>query len=79
MEPQHTERIRYAAELANTSVSSFVVDAAVEKADRIIAATNETMVPADFFDSLLSSLDDAATIPALRKASSRARDSVKPR
>ena len=79
VEPERAERIRYAAELARTSMSTFVMDAAAEKTEQVIAASSETIVPAGFFDSLLASLDEGAAIPALRKASARARRSVKPR
>ena len=79
LEPQRAERIWYAAELTRTSVTSFVVDAAAEKAEQIIANAPETIVPADFFDSLIASLDEATSVAALRKASPRAHKSVKPR
>lgn len=79
VEPERAERIRYAAELARTSMSAFVMDAATEKAEQVIAASRETIVPAGFFDSLLASLDEAEPMPALRKASARAHRSVKPR
>lgn len=79
VEPDRAERIRYAAELSRTSMSAFVVEAAAEKAEQIIAESTETIVPSDFFDSLLAALDEAAVVPALRRASARARRSVKPR
>jgi uncharacterized protein (DUF1778 family) len=76
VEPKRGERIRYAAELEHTSVSAFITDAAAEKAERVIAEHRETVVPADFFDSLLDALDDKTPNPALRKAAKRARASV---
>jgi uncharacterized protein (DUF1778 family) len=79
VEPARAERIRYAADLAHTSMSAFVVDAAVEKAERVIAEHRETVVPSDFFDSLLAALDETTSVPALRKAAARARRSVKRR
>ena len=36
IDPERAERIRYAAELVHTSMSAFVVDAAAERAERII-------------------------------------------
>lgn len=79
VEPERAGRIRYAADLANTSMSAFVVDAAAEKAEQIIAEHRETTVPSEFFDSLLAALDEDTPVPPLRKAAARARRSVKRR
>lgn len=79
IEPERAERIRYAAELVHTSMSAFVVDAAAERAEQVIADHRETIVPAEFFDSLLEALDEGAAVPALRKAAGRARRSIKRR
>jgi uncharacterized protein (DUF1778 family) len=56
-EPEREERIRYAAELAHQSVSSFVLDAAADRADDLIAASSVTVVPDEFFDTLLDALE----------------------
>lgn len=79
IEPERAERIRYAARLTHRSMSAFVVDAASEVAERVIAEHRETIVPAAFFDDLLSALDDVKHVPTLRKAASRARRTVKRR
>jgi len=79
IEPERAERIRYAAELVHTSMSAFVVDAAAERAERVIADHKETIVPSEFFDSLLDALDEGAAVPSLRKAAGRARRSIKRR
>lgn len=76
VEPARAERIRYAAELSNTSMSAFVVDAAAQRAEDVIARHAETLVPADFFESLLSALDEGARVPALQKAAKRARRTI---
>jgi uncharacterized protein (DUF1778 family) len=49
-DPDRARRIRYAAELENRSISAFVLDAAVDRADEVIAAASTTTVPSDFFD-----------------------------
>lgn len=77
IEPDRAERIRYAADLAHTSLSAFVVDAASEKAERVIAEQKETVVPADFFDAWWSVVDKAS--PALRKGAAKAKRSVRAR
>lgn len=66
-------RIDRAAQLAGQSVSSFVVSAAVEKADQVIAESDVTSVPADYFDRLLASIDRADRAPRLTRAAKRAR------
>jgi uncharacterized protein (DUF1778 family) len=56
-DPERERRIRYAAELSRQSVSAFVLDAAGEKAERVIAASSATSVPSEFFDRLWEALD----------------------
>ncbi len=78
--PERAERIRRAAELTHQSLSSFVIDAAEEKAERVMLAHEETVVPSRFFDDLLAALDrTATTVPALAKGARRARKLVTPR
>jgi uncharacterized protein (DUF1778 family) len=56
-DPERERRIRFAAELSRQSVSAFVLDAAGEKAERVIAASTATTVPSEFFDQLWEALD----------------------
>lgn len=65
------ERIEQAASVSGVSVSAFVVGAAVERADEIVAATTTTVVPADYFDGLLTALDEPELAPRLAKAANR--------
>lgn len=57
IDPDSAERIRYASALEHTSLSGFMVAAAVERAERVIAEHAYTLVPADYFDRLLETLD----------------------
>ena len=51
-------------------VSAFVVDAAYERAERVIDEHRSTLVPSDYFDRLLAALDEAPhVIPELVAAS----------
>jgi len=75
LSPHERERIEQAASSAGLSVSAFMVDAAVERADEIIAAATTTVVPADYFDSLLAALDEPEPAPQLTKAAKRSRRS----
>lgn len=73
LSPDERARIERAASAAGLSVSAFMVGAAVERADEIIAATTTTVVPADYFDGLLAALDETEAAPRLAKAARRAR------
>jgi uncharacterized protein (DUF1778 family) len=68
-QPAREARIRYAAKLQNKSVSAFVLEAATEKAEDVIAATSVTVLPADFFDQLMAALDEPSKpMPRLARA-----------
>ena len=71
--PEQRAAIDRAAAREGVSRLAFVVTAAVEKAERMIADELTTRVPASFFDDLLAALDEAAPAPALARASQRAR------
>ena len=45
IDPESAERIRYASALEHTSLSGFMVAAAAEKAERVIAEHAYTLVP----------------------------------
>ena len=75
LSPDERERIKQAAATAGLSVSAFVAEIAVERADQIIAATTPTVVPADYFDDLLAAHDDSANAPRLAEAAKRSRRS----
>ncbi len=66
--PEERERIERAASVAGLSASAFIVSAAVERADEIIAEVTTTTVPADYFDELLKALDKPGAAPRLAKA-----------
>ena len=69
VEPATAERIRFATTLRHTSVSRFMVEAAAEKAEQVIADASYTEVPSDYFDRLLDALDaPPQAIPALRRS-----------
>lgn len=71
----HEERdtIRQAAELSHASLSSFMVSASLEKAERVLSWYRVTAVPSDYFDRLQASLDDPTAIPELERAAKTAR------
>jgi uncharacterized protein (DUF1778 family) len=78
-DPERERRIRYAAELQHQSVSAFVLVAAAERADQVIASASATVVPSDFFDQLWEALDATGEpSPALQRRA-RARRRVEQR
>ncbi|MFM8239695.1 MAG: DUF1778 domain-containing protein [Actinomycetota bacterium] len=63
--PEDRSRIERAAQLAGEPVTAFARAAAAERADRILREYEvTTVVPAEFFDEILSSLDAPARPPA---------------
>jgi uncharacterized protein (DUF1778 family) len=71
--PRDRARIDKAAALEGQSVSAFIVTAAAEKADQVIAARTTTVVPADYFDRLIAAIDRADRAPRLARAAKLAR------
>lgn len=69
-----TERkqIEQAAALAGESVSSFVVLAALDRADVLVREQASTVVPAAYFDRLVASLDEPDEAPGLARAARKA-------
>lgn len=68
--PEARARLEQAAAMPGASVSSFMSDAAVERADELTAQETTTIVPADYFDALLATLDEPDPAPRLAKAAS---------
>ena len=73
------QRIEHAANLVHESASDFVRTAAERRADEVLSKHDvATTVPADFFDQLLSALDeDPQPNPALARAGATARRIVR--
>lgn len=57
---RRAQRIRYAARLARQSLSSFMLSAAEDRAEEVIARATATPVPSRFFDELWTALDAPA-------------------
>jgi uncharacterized protein (DUF1778 family) len=66
--PAQREQIEQAAALAGESVSSFVVLAALDRADVLVRERASTVVPATYFDRLVASLDEPGEAPRLVQA-----------
>jgi uncharacterized protein (DUF1778 family) len=65
-------RLRAAAEASQQTLTEFVLGAAEERADEVLAS--RTVVPADYFDQLLAALDaPPEPMPVLSRAAKRQR------
>jgi uncharacterized protein (DUF1778 family) len=67
------KRIEQAAALAGEPVSAFVILAALDRAETVVTERASTVVPADYFDRLLSTLDEPDPAPRLARAARTAR------
>lgn len=73
LSPQDRERIERAASTVGLSVSGFLVGAAVDRADEVIATASSTRASSTFFDDLVAALDAPDPAPRLSAAAERAR------
>lgn len=73
---ERKRRLQLAADLAHESLTSFVLSAADERADRVITDSRSTVLPAEFFDAFFDSLAPEPT-PTLVKAATRHRRTVR--
>lgn len=73
-DPEAAERIRLAASATRKSVSAFVLDAANEAAERVMADQSTVMLPPEVIESFYRWLDTPAEeIPALTRLARRER------
>lgn len=63
-------RLQVAADLAHESLTAFVLSAADERAERVIAESRTTVLPADFFTAFFDQLAPEPA-PALRDAATK--------
>jgi uncharacterized protein (DUF1778 family) len=70
--PTQRKQIEQAAALAGESVSSFVVLAALDRADILVTEQASMVVPAAYFDQLVASLDKPDDAPRLARAAREA-------
>jgi len=73
---ERKRRLQLAADLRHESLTSFVLSAADERAEQVIADSRTTTLPGDFFDAFFDSLAPEPT-PALRAAARRIRQTVR--
>ncbi len=73
LDPNSEALIEQAAQVLHISSSSFMVDAAVDQAERVLARADHTMMPAEQFDALVASLDAPDNAPTLARVASAPR------
>ena len=66
------KQIEQAAVLAGESMSSFVVLAALDRAEILVTERASTVVPTEYFDELVASLDKPGDAPRLAHAAREA-------
>jgi uncharacterized protein (DUF1778 family) len=71
LSPEERERIERAARFEGRSLSSFMVDAAIERAEHVLTERTVTVVPADYFDRLVAALDEPDRVPRLERVAKR--------
>jgi uncharacterized protein (DUF1778 family) len=54
-------RLRAAASLVNESLTDFTLRPALDRADKVLAQADVTMLPAEQYDRLLAALDEPVT------------------
>jgi uncharacterized protein (DUF1778 family) len=72
-DPTSAANIALAAQLQHLSVSAFILQAAAGEAERLLARSDHTVMPAAQFDSIIASLDEPDEAPNLARAAARRR------
>lgn len=67
------DQILAAAEMVNETTSEFMRNAALDRADKILALSSRTLMPAEQFDALIESLDIADEAPNLAELAAEPR------
>ena len=58
--------VKKAAEIVGETVSVFVVTAARERAEKLVARSDRTIMPATQFDAMMAAFDDGVSNPKLQ-------------
>lgn len=75
-DPGREALLKRAAALNNQTLSSFILDAAEQRAEQIVADASTTVVPAAFFDELLDALARPAVPNAALRTAARRLDQL---
>lgn len=67
------EQISAAAQEVNETTSEFMRNAALDRADKILALSSRTLMPAEQFDAMIQALDTPDDAPNLEKLAAQPR------
>ncbi|NNH75902.1 DUF1778 domain-containing protein [Nocardia uniformis] len=70
---ERRSQIQAAAGVVGETEAEFVRNAAIQRADRILALSSRTFMPAEQFDAMIASLDIPDEAPALAAAAAKPR------
>lgn len=70
---QTHERINEAAEKVNETTSQFMRNAALDRADKILALSSRTLMSSEQFDAMITSLDTPDHAPNFEKLAAKPR------
>ena len=71
--PQSHDQISAAAEKVNETTSEFMRNAALDRADKILALSSRTLMPAEQFDAMIRALDTPDEAPELARLAAQPR------
>jgi len=71
--PQTHDQICAAAQRVNESTSEFMRNAALDRADKILALASRTLMPAEQFDAMIHALDEPDHAPHFEKLAAQPR------
>lgn len=77
VDPERHGVIQDAATRVQETTSDFVRRAAMDRAEKVLARADTTIMPAEQFDALLTSLDIPDSAPTLTRALSRPRGFIR--
>jgi uncharacterized protein (DUF1778 family) len=71
LDPAVKARLEQAAAMTRQSTSSFVAEASIAAADKVLGAADVTFMPAEQFDELMAALDVPDDAPELARLAAR--------
>jgi uncharacterized protein (DUF1778 family) len=77
LDPATKAQLEDAAELSHQSTSSFVLEASIAAAEKVLGRANVLIMPAEQFDELMATLDIPDEAPELATLAARPRRFVR--
>ncbi|MDR0960421.1 MAG: DUF1778 domain-containing protein [Propionibacteriaceae bacterium] len=77
IDPESDEIISRAAASTGESKSAFIIRAARQAADKLLARQDVTIMPEEQFDAMMAALDQPQSVPVLERVAARPRQFVR--